>query len=119
MDSSLNINTCLQYSSSQVPIFDGEFYNYWSDQTMTFFISQVLCNVVEEEYQEQSQQVALQGNQLKKYKETLKRDAGARTSKCIHPINLALLRRQKKVGKLGKISILYAKTLKRTLSSCP
>ncbi|XP_022876705.1 uncharacterized protein LOC111394888 [Olea europaea var. sylvestris] len=44
------------YSSSQVPIFEGEHYEYWSIQMQTFFISLDLWHVIDdEEYEEPSE----------------------------------------------------------------
>ncbi|XP_022849751.1 uncharacterized protein LOC111371808 [Olea europaea var. sylvestris] len=44
------------YSSSQVPIFEGEHYEYWSIQMQTFFISLDLWDVIDdEEYEEPSE----------------------------------------------------------------
>ena len=45
-------NTMFSYSQSQVPIFEGEDYRYWSDQMMFFFISQDLWELIEEDYEE-------------------------------------------------------------------
>ena len=70
-----NPNTFFQYTSLGIPIFDGEYYDYWSSPMKTFFISQDLWDVVEEGYQEHPQPTTLLGNQLKQYKETMKKDA--------------------------------------------
>lgn len=44
------------YSSSQVPIFEGEHYEYWSIQMQTFFISLDFWDVIDdEEYEEPSE----------------------------------------------------------------
>ena len=72
------VNTSLfQYSPSQVPIFDGEHYDYWSNQMMTFFISQHLWEVVDEGYEEQAQPASLTGANQKQYKEIVKKNANA------------------------------------------
>lgn len=37
------------YSPSQVPIFEGEHYEYWSSQMQTFFTSLDLWEVIEDD----------------------------------------------------------------------
>ena len=69
-------NTLFFYSPSQVPIFDGEQYDYWRSQMQTFFISQDIWEVVEDGYEEQDQ-ASLTDQQLKLYKGTVKNDATA------------------------------------------
>lgn len=54
-------NTKFQYSPSQVPIFDGEHYDYWSSQMQTFFLLKDLWDVIEEGYEEPSQTSSLTG----------------------------------------------------------
>ena len=45
-------STIFSYSQSQVPIFEGENYRYWSDRMMFFFISQDLWELIEEDCEE-------------------------------------------------------------------
>ncbi|XP_047331160.1 uncharacterized protein LOC124934686 [Impatiens glandulifera] len=42
-------STLFSYSPSQVPIFEGEFYEFWSSQMETFFISLGLWDMIDEE----------------------------------------------------------------------
>ena len=44
--------TLFSYAPSQVPIFEGVHYEYWSNQMETFFLSQNLWDVVEDGYVE-------------------------------------------------------------------
>jgi len=52
--SSTNPLTYFTYSPSQIPIFDGEHYEYWSSQMETIFLSQDLWDVVEQGYEVES-----------------------------------------------------------------
>ena len=52
MAASSSQNTILSYSPSQVPIFEGEHYNYWSNQVHTLFISLELWEIVEDGFEE-------------------------------------------------------------------
>ena len=40
------------YSTNQVPIFNGENFDYWSSQLMTIFISQDLWDLIEDGFQD-------------------------------------------------------------------
>lgn len=42
--------TLFSYSPSQVPIFEGVHFEYWSSQMETFFLSQNLWDVIEDGY---------------------------------------------------------------------
>ncbi|XP_057418661.1 uncharacterized protein LOC130712864 [Lotus japonicus] len=41
-------NSVFSYTTSQIPVFNGEHYDYWSSQMETIFLSQDLWDVVEE-----------------------------------------------------------------------
>ncbi|CAL1406643.1 unnamed protein product [Linum trigynum] len=82
-------------SSNQIPIFDGELYEYWSAQMEPFSISQDLWDIVQEGYEdpqdknEDSKKRA--GKQTKEYKENAKQNVSAlriiqqAVSKSIYP----------------------------------
>ena len=46
------VPTMFKYSPSEVPIFEGEHYDYWSSEMMDFFISHDLWDVIEKDYPE-------------------------------------------------------------------
>ncbi|CAL1412389.1 unnamed protein product [Linum trigynum] len=45
-------HTMFATSSNQIPIFDGELYEYWSAQMKPIFISQDLWDIVQEDYED-------------------------------------------------------------------
>jgi len=51
MASSSSIST-FSYTATQIPIFDGEHYEYWISQMETIFISQGLWTLVDEGFKE-------------------------------------------------------------------
>ena len=78
------IPSLFSYSPSQVPIFDGEHYEYWSSQMQTFFISQDLWDIIEDGYPELPEtetdtetKTSTRNRQAieRQYKENRKRDA--------------------------------------------
>lgn len=60
------------YTPNQVPIFEGEHFDYWSSQMETLFISQDLWEVVEEGFteppKEQNEDETWTHDQQKDYK---------------------------------------------------
>ncbi|KAL7160521.1 hypothetical protein ABFS83_01G101200 [Erythranthe nasuta] len=46
------VTTMFKYSQSEVPIFEGEHYDYWSNEMRDFFISHDLRDVIEMDYEE-------------------------------------------------------------------
>ena len=70
--------TIFTYNSIEVPIFEGEYYNYWSYQMQTLFISQELWDIVDGTYPEPLEdQTSWQEADQKQYKKNIKRDASA------------------------------------------
>lgn len=70
------------YTANQVPIFDGEHFDYWSSQMETLFISQDFWDIVVDGLPEPPQQQndddeAWTDAQQKEYKKNLKKDASA------------------------------------------
>ncbi|KAH6767641.1 hypothetical protein C2S52_018624 [Perilla frutescens var. hirtella] len=65
-------NSIFSYTSSQIPIFDGEHYDYWSSQMETIFLSQDLWDIVDEGYDDSPDQ-----QKSKDYKEDVKKNATA------------------------------------------
>ncbi|CAL1409572.1 unnamed protein product [Linum trigynum] len=88
-------NTMFATSSNQIPIFDGELYEYWSAQMEPIFISQDLWDIVQEGYEypqdEDEDSKKRAGKQTKEYKENAKQNASAlriiqrAVSKSIYP----------------------------------
>ena len=75
-----SIPTLFIYSPSQVPIFEGEHYDYWSSQMETFFISQDLWEIIEDGYAkspETGSSSTWTPAQQNRFKENKKRDATA------------------------------------------
>ncbi|KAG6512658.1 hypothetical protein ZIOFF_030787 [Zingiber officinale] len=69
---SSNPLTFFTYSPSQIPIFEGEHYEYWSSQMETIFISQDLWDVVKQEFE------TVVGEETEKQlKENIKKNATA------------------------------------------
>ncbi|KAG6477561.1 hypothetical protein ZIOFF_066828 [Zingiber officinale] len=52
-------NMFFTFSPNQIPIFDGEHFNYWSSQMETIFLSQDLWKLVEEGYEEVPEGISL------------------------------------------------------------
>ena len=67
------------YSTNQVPIFNGEHYDYWSSQLMTIFISQDLWDLIEDGFQDPpgTGNSSWTDENQKEYKEKLKKNATA------------------------------------------
>ncbi|XP_022865913.1 uncharacterized protein LOC111385730 [Olea europaea var. sylvestris] len=69
------------YTPNQVPIFEGEHFDYWSSQMETLFISQDLWEVVEDGFPEpddnEEEEEEWTEAQQKDYKKNLRRDASA------------------------------------------
>ena len=65
------------YSTNQVPIFNGEHYDYWSSQLMTIFISQDLWDLIEDGFQDppRTRNSSWTDENQKEYKEKLKKNA--------------------------------------------
>ncbi|XP_022874188.1 uncharacterized protein LOC111393019 [Olea europaea var. sylvestris] len=82
------------YTPNQVPIFEGEHFDYWSSQMETLFIAQDLWEVVEDGFPEpdDNEEEEEEWTEAQKdYKKNLRRDASAlrfiqqRLSKTIYP----------------------------------
>ena len=74
------VPTMFKYSRSEVPIFEGEHYDYWSSEMMDFFISHDLWDVIEKDYPEppvDEDSTRWTAAQEKLYKENQKKDATA------------------------------------------
>ncbi|KAG6493460.1 hypothetical protein ZIOFF_048446 [Zingiber officinale] len=69
---SSNPLTFFTYSPSQIPIFEGEHYEYWSSQMETIFISQDLWDVVKQEFKTVAEEET-----EKQLKENIKKNATA------------------------------------------
>ncbi|KAG7950903.1 hypothetical protein I3843_13G140400, partial [Carya illinoinensis] len=72
-------DTLFTYTLNQVPIFNGERYDYWSSPMMTMFISQDLWELIEEGFQDPPAAGSsswTEKNQ-KQFKENMKRNATA------------------------------------------
>ncbi|KAG6493852.1 hypothetical protein ZIOFF_048855 [Zingiber officinale] len=69
---SSNPLTFFTYSPSQIPIFEGEHYEYWSSQMETIFISQDLWDVVKQEFETVAEEET-----EKQLKENIKKNATA------------------------------------------
>ncbi|XP_073107356.1 uncharacterized protein [Elaeis guineensis] len=75
---SSNPITFFSYTPSQIPIFDGEHYEYWNSQMETIFISQDLRDVVENGFEVQADmEEELIEERLKQLKENMKKNATA------------------------------------------
>ncbi|GMP44826.1 hypothetical protein CsSME_00013591 [Camellia sinensis var. sinensis] len=75
-----SIPTVFAYSPNQIPIFGEEYYDYWSSQMKTIFISQDLWEIVESTYPEPPparSSYTWNDAQQKLYKENVKKDASA------------------------------------------
>ncbi|XP_057418038.1 uncharacterized protein LOC130712217 [Lotus japonicus] len=70
-------NSVFSYTTSQITVFNGEHYDYWSSQMETIFLSQDLWDVVEEKYEELSDQKTADWTDVKEkeYKENVKKNA--------------------------------------------
>mgnify|MGYP006953310449 CR=1 FL=1 len=72
--------TLFSYAPSQVPIFEGVHYEYWSNQMETFFLSQNLWDVVEDGYAEPPESASSSDwtpAHQQQYKENIQRNATA------------------------------------------
>ncbi|KAG6506237.1 hypothetical protein ZIOFF_031559 [Zingiber officinale] len=69
---SSNPLTFFTYSPSQIPIFEGEHYEYWSSQMETIFISQDLWDVVKQKFE-----IVAEEETEKQLKENIKKNATA------------------------------------------
>ncbi|CAL1407138.1 unnamed protein product [Linum trigynum] len=88
-------NTMFATSSNQIPILDGELYEYWSAQMEPIFISQDLWDIVQDGYEspqeDDEDSKKRSGKQTKEYKENAKQNASAlriiqqAVSKSIYP----------------------------------
>jgi len=72
-----NSNSIFSYTTNQIPVFNGEHYDYWNSQMETIFISQDLWDVVEDGYEEcpirrNASSIAEKENE---YKENVKKNA--------------------------------------------
>ncbi|XP_051116828.1 uncharacterized protein LOC127241696 [Andrographis paniculata] len=47
-----SVSTMFKYSPSEVPIFEGDHYNYWSSEMQDFFISHDLWDIVADGFEE-------------------------------------------------------------------
>ncbi|XP_057449943.1 uncharacterized protein LOC130741148 [Lotus japonicus] len=70
-------NSVFSYTTSQIPVFNGEHYDYWSSQMETIFLSQDLWDVVEEKYEERPDPKTADWTDVKEkeYKENVKKNA--------------------------------------------
>jgi hypothetical protein len=79
MASSSSIST-FSYTATQIPIFDGDHYEYWSSQMDTIFISQDLWTLVDEGFAEPPQEgssTSWSEEDAKDYKQNVQRNATA------------------------------------------
>lgn len=73
-------NTFFAYSPSQILIFDGEHYDFWSSQMEMIFVSQDLWDIIEDNYEKwpkSSSSESWTATKKKQYKENVKRNATA------------------------------------------
>ena len=72
-----NSSSVFSYTSSQIPAFNGEHYDYRSSQMEKIFLLQELWDVVEEDYEERPQPKAATwtDNKEKEYKKNVKKNA--------------------------------------------
>lgn len=71
-------NTFFACSPSQILIFDGEHYDFWSSQMEMIFVSQDLWDIIEDSYEkwpESSSSESRIATKEKQYKENVKRNA--------------------------------------------
>ncbi|XP_073064165.1 uncharacterized protein [Primulina eburnea] len=71
--------TMFKYSSTEVPIFEGEHYDYWSTEMMDFFITEDLWDIIENDYPEPPTEDGADWSEVQqnKYKQDQKKDATA------------------------------------------
>ncbi|XP_073302980.1 uncharacterized protein [Primulina huaijiensis] len=71
--------TMFKYSSTEVPIFEGEHYDYWNTEMMDFFISEDLWDIIENDYPEPPTEDGADWSEVQqnKYKQDQKKDATA------------------------------------------
>ncbi|XP_075499421.1 uncharacterized protein LOC142537815 [Primulina tabacum] len=72
--------TMFKYSPSEVPIFEGEHYDYWNSEIRDFFISFDLWEIIENTYEEPPEDGSSTGwneTKQKEFKKNQKKDCTA------------------------------------------